>query len=107
MGHTVGRALPSASTLSSGKIAVEARFSVGGGDSKASHTNKPERGLALRFTLLKGERWLMEASADWVWLARSAYQVTSVRRWRVPPAEKTLSALWWNQLCAMRCAVTI
>ena len=59
VGNTVGRSLTSASAFSGDKIPVVARFSVGGGNPKASDKGKSARGLALQFTLPKGERWLM------------------------------------------------
>jgi len=58
VGNTVGRALSSASVFSGDKIPVVARFSVGGGNPKASDKSKSVRGLALQFSLPKGEQWL-------------------------------------------------
>jgi catalase len=58
IGNTVGRALSSASVFSGDRIPVIARFSVGGGNPKASDKGKTVRGLALQFSLPKGEQWL-------------------------------------------------
>lgn len=59
VGNTVGRSLSSASVFSGEKVPVVARFSVGGGSPKASDKGKSVRGMALQFTLPKGEQWLM------------------------------------------------
>lgn len=58
VGNTVGRLLSSASVFSGEKVPVVARFSVGGGSPKASDKGKSVRGMALQFTLPKGEQWL-------------------------------------------------
>lgn len=58
-GNAVGRALSSASVFSGEKVPVVARFSVGGGNPKASDKGKTVRGLALQFMLPKGEQWMM------------------------------------------------
>lgn len=58
VGNTVGRALSGASVFNGDKIPVIARFSVGGGNPKASDKSKSARGLALQFNLPKGEQWL-------------------------------------------------
>lgn len=58
-GNAVGRALSSASVFSGDKVPVVARFSVGGGNPKASDKGKTTRGLALQFMLPKGEQWMM------------------------------------------------
>lgn len=58
-GNAVGRALSSASVFSGEKVPVVARFSVGGGNPKASDKGKTVRGLALQFQLPKGEQWMM------------------------------------------------
>ncbi len=58
VGNTVGRALSSASVFSGDRIPVIARFSVGGGNPGASDKGRSVRGLALQFTLPKGEQWL-------------------------------------------------
>ena len=58
-GNAVGRALSSASVFSGEKVPVVARFSVGGGNPKASDKCKTARGLALQFMLPKGEQWMM------------------------------------------------
>lgn len=58
VGNTVGRALSRASVFSGEKIPVIARFSVGGGNPKASDKSRSVRGLALQFNLPGGEQWL-------------------------------------------------
>lgn len=58
VGNTVGRSLSSASVFNGDKHPVVARFSVGGGNPKASDKSKSVRGLALQFMLPKGEQWL-------------------------------------------------
>ena len=58
VGNTVGLAMRSASAFSGDKIPVVARYPVGGGNPKASDKGKSARGLALQFTLPKGERCL-------------------------------------------------
>jgi catalase len=58
VGNTVGRALSSASVFSGDRIPVIARFSVGGGNPGASDKGRSVRGLALQFSLPKGEQWL-------------------------------------------------
>jgi catalase len=58
VGNTVGRSLSSASVFSGEKIPAIVRFSVGGGNPKASDKSKTVRGLAVQFTLPKGEQWV-------------------------------------------------
>jgi catalase len=58
VGNTVGRSLSSASVFSGEKIPAVVRFSVGGGNPKASDKSKTVRGLAVQFTLPKGEQWV-------------------------------------------------
>lgn len=58
-GNAVGRSLSTASVFSGEKVPVVARFSVGGGNPKASDKSRSVRGLALQFTTAKGEQWLM------------------------------------------------
>lgn len=57
-GNTVGRSLSTAAVFSGEKVPVVARFSIGGGNPKASDKGKSVRGLALQFTTAKGEQWL-------------------------------------------------
>ena len=59
VGQPEGRALSSASVFSGKKIPVVARFSVGGGNPKASDKSKTARGMALQFMLPNGEQWMM------------------------------------------------
>lgn len=59
VGSTDGRGLSSAAVFSGEKIPVIARFSVAGGNPKASDKSRSVRGLALQFNLPNGERWQM------------------------------------------------
>jgi catalase len=58
IGSSAGRALSSAAVFSGDKVPVIARFSVGGGNPKASDKSKSVRGLALQFNLPDGSQWL-------------------------------------------------
>ena len=58
-GNTVGRNLSSAAVFSGDKVPVVARFSLGGGNAKASDKSRSVRGLALQFNLANGEQWAM------------------------------------------------
>jgi catalase len=57
VGNTVGRTLSSAAVFNGDKVPVVARFSLGGGNAKASDKSRSVRGLALEFKLANGERW--------------------------------------------------
>lgn len=59
VGNAGGRGLSSAAVFSGERIPVIARFSVGGGNPKASDKSRSVRGLALQFNLPNGERWQM------------------------------------------------
>ena len=59
VGNTVGRNLSKASAFSGDKMPVIARFSVGGGNPRASDKGKSVRGLALSMQLPKSESWQM------------------------------------------------
>jgi catalase len=59
VGNAAGRELSRASVFKGEKVAVVARFSVGGGSPKASDKSKSVRGLALQFQLPGGEQWQM------------------------------------------------
>ena len=75
-GNTVGRALSSASVFSGARIPVVARFSIGGGNPKASDKSKTVRGLSLVFNLPKGEQWMMaNVSAPVFFIARPEQMV--------------------------------
>ena len=58
VGNTVGRSLSSAAVFNGDKVPVVARFSLGGGNAKASDKSRSVRGLALQFKLANGEQWL-------------------------------------------------
>ena len=57
VGNTVGRSLSSAAVFNGDKVPVVARFSLGGGNAKASDKSRSVRGLSLEFKLANGERW--------------------------------------------------
>ncbi len=57
VGTPDGRALTSSAIFSGEEIPVIARFSVGGGNPKASDKGKTVRGLALKFNGPRGESW--------------------------------------------------
>ena len=57
VGNASGRELSSAAVFNGDKVPVVARFSVGGGNPKASDKSKSVRGLALQFSLANGEQW--------------------------------------------------
>lgn len=59
VGNAVGRSLTTASAFSGAQVPVVARFSVGGGNPKASDKGKSVRGLALAFQLPGNEFWQM------------------------------------------------
>ncbi len=59
VGNAAGRALSSATVFNGAKVPVVARFSVGGGNPKASDKAKSVRGLALQLSLPDGSQWLM------------------------------------------------
>jgi catalase len=58
VGTEAGRALSVASVFSGDRIPVVARFSVGGGNPRASDKGRTVRGLALQFDLPGQEAWL-------------------------------------------------
>ncbi|HYF44125.1 MAG TPA: catalase family peroxidase [Ramlibacter sp.] len=59
VGSAEGRALSSASVFRGERVPVVARFSVGGGNPKASDKGRSVRGLAVQFTLPGSEQWQM------------------------------------------------
>jgi catalase len=59
VGNAAGRGLSAAAVFSGERIPVVARFSVGGGNPKASDKSRSVRGLALQFSSPNGERWQM------------------------------------------------
>ena len=71
VGNEAGRALSSASVFKGERVPVVARFSIGGGNPKASDKGRSVRGLALQFNLPGGESWLMaNVSAPVFFVAR-------------------------------------
>lgn len=58
VGNADGRRLSSATVFKGERIPVIARFSVGGGNPKASDKSKSVRGLALQFSPADGQQWL-------------------------------------------------
>ena len=73
-GDAAARALSSASVFSGKKIPVIARFSVGGGNPKASDKSKTPRGMALQFTLPNGEQWMTANISTPVYFVAKAEQ---------------------------------
>lgn len=70
-GSADGRALSTASVFSGARVPVIARFSVGGGNPKASDKSRSVRGLALQFNAPGGESWQMaNISAPMFFVAR-------------------------------------
>jgi len=59
VGNEAGRGLSSSAVFSGNKVPVIARFSLGGGNPKASDVAKITRNMALKFNLPKGESWEM------------------------------------------------
>ena len=59
IGNAEGRALSSATVFAGDKVPVVARFSLGGGNPKASDKSRSARGLALQFSAPNSETWLM------------------------------------------------
>ncbi len=84
VGNTVGRALSGASVFSGEKVPVIARFSVGGGNPKASDKSKSVRGLALQFTLPRGEQWLTANVSAPMFFVSKPEQFTPFFAARVP-----------------------
>lgn len=71
VGNAVGRTLSSASVFSGEKVPVVVRFSVGGGNPRASDKGKSVRGLSLWFKAANGEQWMMaNVSAPVFFVAR-------------------------------------
>ena len=58
VGNPVGRSLSSATVFNGDKVPVVARFSLGGGNAKASDKSRSVRGLAVQFKPANGEQWL-------------------------------------------------
>ena len=58
VGNAAGRDLSSASVFSGEKVPVVARFSVAGGNPKASDKGKTSRGVGFQMTAANGEQWL-------------------------------------------------
>lgn len=58
VGNAVARTLSSAAVFNGDKVPVVARFSLGGGNAKASDKSRSVRGLALQVNGANGEQWL-------------------------------------------------
>jgi len=58
-GNEAGKEMSSSAVFSGAKVPVTARFSLGGGNPKASDIAKITRNMALKFNLPKGESWEM------------------------------------------------
>ena len=83
-GQADGRALSSSMVFSGQKIPVVARFSVGGGNPKASDKSKSARGMALQFMLPNGEQWMMANISAPVYFVSKAEQFTPFLQARLP-----------------------
>lgn len=59
VGNTVGRTLSTAAVFGGDKVPAVIRFSVGGGNPRASDKGKSARGLAVALDLANGEQWQM------------------------------------------------
>jgi catalase len=71
-GNAAARALSSASVFNGDKVPVLARFSVGGGNPKASEKARSVRGLSLQFSPANGESWMTANISAPVYFVRTA-----------------------------------
>jgi len=86
-GNEAGRELSSASVFSGAKVPVVARFSLGGGNPKASDIARITRNMALKFNLPKGESWEMaNISAPFFAVATPEQMLGFVKARAVDPA---------------------
>lgn len=83
-GNAAGRALSSASVFSGEKVPVVARFSVGGGNPRASDKSKSVRGLALQFSLPNGQIWLSANISAPMYFVSKPEQFAGFARVRTP-----------------------
>lgn len=70
-GNAAARTLSSASVFSGERVPVIARFSVGGGNPKASDKSKSARGMALQFSPANGEVWMTASISAPVYFVRT------------------------------------
>ena len=86
VGNAEGRALSRAAVFSGERIPVVARFSVGGGNPKASDKSRNSRGLALQFALPNGEQWQMANISAPIFFVARPEQFAPFFRVRTPDA---------------------
>lgn len=84
VGNAAGRKLSSASVFNGKKVPVVARFSVGGGNPRASDKSKSVRGLALQFSLPDGQTWLSANISAPMYFVSKPEQFASFARVRTP-----------------------
>lgn len=87
VGSADGRALSTATVFGGERIPVIARFSVGGGNPRASDKGRTVRGLALQLDAPGGERWLMaNLSAPVFFVARPEHFAPFIESRKPDPA---------------------
>lgn len=84
VGNVVGRTLSTAAVFNGDKVPVVARFSVGGGNPKASDKSKSVRGLALQFSLANGEQWQTANISAPIYFVSKPEQFTPFLQVRTP-----------------------
>lgn len=84
VGNAAGRSLSSAAVFGGDKVPVVARFSVGGGNPKASDKSKSVRGLALQFSPANGEQWLTANISAPMYFVSKPEQFTPFLQVRTP-----------------------
>jgi catalase len=88
-GNAEGRALSTASAFSGRPVAVNMRFSVGGGNPRATDNTRGVRGMALAFDLPGGESWQMANINTPVFGAATPEQMLAgLEARRIDPATK-------------------
>lgn len=83
-GNTVGRTLSKSKVFSGEKVPALIRFSVGGGNPKASDKGKSVRGLAVALNLPEGESWQMALVSAPVFFVSKPEQVVPFLQVRTP-----------------------
>jgi catalase len=96
-GNAVGRSLSTASVFSGERVPVVARFSVGGGNPKASDKSRSARGLALQFSLPAGETWMTANISAPMYFVSKPEQFAPFLQVRTPdPATGYGSTPYWS-----------
>lgn len=83
-GTAEGAALSSAAMLAGGGVPVTARFSIGGGNAKASDKARAVRGLALAMTHPNGQQWQMSMISAPVFFVSKPEQFAPFLQVRTP-----------------------